>query len=237
MAAGGVQEQHQLLVVRPAAPDTGVQEQDPACIIHDAGESAGLAFVESEHLRMGAPEEPSDLDASARETGEQLVQARPARAKELIVVPPPIDEQHLVPRTEHRETTDESREVGGPVDQRFDTVADGPGAIRLPIVVDGSRWIAALLRRKEPFGRPLHPASLVMDDDLRLDAHDSLPRDDRVAVHLRLPPVRVSSAATTNKKRMPRLADSTISSTGVVIATYGTADGRSDWGGDPPRRT
>jgi hypothetical protein len=186
LAAGGVQEQHQLLVVRPAAPDTGVKEQDPAGIIHDASESAGLSFVESEHLRVGAPEEPSDPNPAARETGEQLVEARTARAKELIVVPPPIDEQHPVPRTEHRETTDEPREVGGPVDQRFDTVADGPGAIRLPIMVDGGRWIATLLRREEPFGRPLHPASLVMDDDLCLDAHDSLPRDDGVAVHLRL---------------------------------------------------
>jgi hypothetical protein len=33
-----VQEQHQLLVVRTAASDTRVEEQDSAGIIHDAGE-------------------------------------------------------------------------------------------------------------------------------------------------------------------------------------------------------
>ncbi|HEY6678038.1 MAG TPA: hypothetical protein VI411_03950, partial [Actinomycetota bacterium] len=48
IAVGRVQEQHQFLVVRSAAPDTRVQEQDSAGIIHDAGQSAGLPFVESE---------------------------------------------------------------------------------------------------------------------------------------------------------------------------------------------
>ena len=43
--AAGVQEQDQLLVVRPATSDTRVQEQDPAGVIHDASESAGLSFV------------------------------------------------------------------------------------------------------------------------------------------------------------------------------------------------
>ena len=131
IVAAGVQEQHQLLVVRPAAPDPRVQ-QDSAGTIHDAGKIAGLPFVETEDPRVGAPQEPSDLDASARETGEQSAEARTAWAKKLIVVPPPIGEQHLVPDTERRETTDEPREVRGPVDQRLDMVADGPGEIRHP---------------------------------------------------------------------------------------------------------
>ena len=40
-----------------------------------------------------------------------------------------------------------------------------------------------------------------------------------------------------NDRKMLRLADSTISSTGVVIATYDTVTADRDWGGDPPRRT
>ena len=150
-----MQEQHQLLVVRSAAPDTRVEEQDPAGIIHDAGERAGLPFVESEHLRVRAPEEPSDLDASGRETGEQFAEARTARTKELIVVPPPIHEQHLVLRAERRETIDEPREVRGPVDQRLDTVADGPGG-RLATGVDRRGGVAPLGRRQEPVARPVN---------------------------------------------------------------------------------
>jgi hypothetical protein len=186
IAAAGVQEQDQLLMMRPATPDTRVQEQDSAGVIHDASESAGLPFVESEHLRVRAPEQPSDLDASGRETGEQFAEARTIQGEELIVVPPPIDEQHLVPRTERRETTDEPREIRGPVDQRLDTIAYGPSGVRLPGVIDSGRRIAALFRREEPLGSALHPASLVADDDPGPDAYDSLPRDDGVAVHLRL---------------------------------------------------
>ncbi len=36
---------------------------------------------------------------------------------------------------------------------------DGPGQVRLPPMVDGGRRIASLLRREEPFGRPVHPAN------------------------------------------------------------------------------
>jgi hypothetical protein len=48
----GVQEHHQFLMVRPAAPDTRVQEQGSAGAIHDAGKIARFRFVEAEHLRM-----------------------------------------------------------------------------------------------------------------------------------------------------------------------------------------
>jgi hypothetical protein len=181
-----MQEQHQLLVVRPTAPDPRVQEEDSTGIIHHTGKIARLLLVETKHRRVGAPKEPSDLNASAREAAEQSVEARTIRAKELIVVSSPIKDQQLVPNIERGETTDESREIRGPVDQWLDMVAGGPGEIRLPTMALAARPIAALLRREEPIGRTIHPVSLVMDDDLRHDADDSVPRDDELAEYLLL---------------------------------------------------
>jgi hypothetical protein len=156
----GVQEQHQLLVVRPAAPDACVQEQDPAGIVHHPGKIAGVPFVETEYPWVGAPQKPSDLDPSAREVGEQSTEVWTARAKKLIVISTPIREQHLIANTEHRQAIDEPSEVRSPMDQRLDMVTHGPSEFRLIVMVVGGHRIAALLGREEPIGRLVHPVSL-----------------------------------------------------------------------------
>jgi hypothetical protein len=68
-------------------------------------------------------------------------------------------------------------------------------------MVDERRRVAPLLRREEPFGRSLHPASLVADDDPGRGAWDSLPTDDGVAVNLRRrgPPLPLGADATTRE--------------------------------------
>ena len=125
LVATVVQEQHQLLMMRPSAPDTGVQEQDPAGAIHDLGKIAGLPLVEAEDPRVGAPEEPSDIDTSTGEPGERIPECRTARSEELVGVAPPLGQQHLIAGTERRETVDQPTEVGRAVDQRLDVVPDG----------------------------------------------------------------------------------------------------------------
>ena len=67
----GVEQQNELLVVRPTPSDASIQKHDPTSIVHDAGKIARLRLVETEHLRMGAPQQPTDLDAACRETGQQ----------------------------------------------------------------------------------------------------------------------------------------------------------------------
>ena len=130
--AAGVQQQHQLLVVRPTAADARVQEHDATSVVHDAGKIARLLLVETEHLRMRAPQEPPDLDTSTRETGQHVAESRTPRSEKLIVVPPPIGEKDLVPGIEAGQTIDQPGEVHGPVDERLDMIAHGPGEIGLP---------------------------------------------------------------------------------------------------------
>ena len=98
--AAGVQQQHQLLVVRPATPDPRIQQHDATGFIHDPGEIARLPLVETEYLRMRAPQEPPDLDTPLGEAREQAAEPRTSRFQEFIGVPSPIGQKDLVPGIE-----------------------------------------------------------------------------------------------------------------------------------------
>ena len=63
------EKHHELLMMRATAADALVQQQVASSSVHDAGELALLLLVEAEQLRMGAPQEPSDLDTARREPG------------------------------------------------------------------------------------------------------------------------------------------------------------------------
>ena len=83
-----VQQHYQLLVVRPSAADARIQQDDAARIVHDLGEIARLLLVETEYPGVGSPQEPSDLDAPARETGEQFAEASGRSGREAHRRPP-----------------------------------------------------------------------------------------------------------------------------------------------------
>ena len=156
----GVEQQHQLLMVRTAAPDTRVEQHGSARFVHDAGEIARLLLVEAEHPRMRAPKQPSDLDAAGRETGEHVTERRASGPRRSSSSPRQSVKRTWSPASSPGRRSHQPREVRSPVDQGFDTVAHGPRDSGLLASPNRRRRVPPLLRRKEPIGCAMHPVSL-----------------------------------------------------------------------------
>src|SRR5947207_7936933 len=116
----------ELLVMRADTAHPLVEEELPSGAVHDRGE-LGLRFLaEAEGSRVGPPEQTPDVDAAARQLGEDAGDGRTLVPQFLVVVATPVDDAHEVAGAHGLERLGDPSEIRLAVDQRRDAGGLGP---------------------------------------------------------------------------------------------------------------
>ena len=146
----GAPEQHELLVMAPAAPHAFVEHQLTARLVHLAHERGVVLLAEVGLARMRTPEQPAHVHVAPGEVGEDLAQLGAGPVELLVGIALPIGEVDPVARLELAQLPVEPAEVLGPVDEHLDVVALGPRLAVAAAPIDLGGGVAPLVRGQEP---------------------------------------------------------------------------------------
>jgi hypothetical protein len=146
-------EHHQLLVVAARTFDPLVQQHLAAGLVHQLPQPPVLLLAEVRLVRVGAPQQPTDLDTAAGEVDQDPADLGARAVQELIGVAAPVGEVHPVAGLQPLERPEQAREIAAAMDQRIDLVAFGPGAAVAAAPVELRGRVAALRDGQEPIVR------------------------------------------------------------------------------------
>ncbi len=166
-----------LLVVTAATPNALVEQHLASGFVDEAREGQVLALAEVHGLRMGAPEQPADVDAPPREFRDHVAHGGAGPGELLVGVALPVGEVQPVAPVGVAQRVVQPREVVGSVDEHSPFVAHCPRAAVAVTLIDLGGVVPALRCTEEPV-QQLHRSLLPGRDEHAI-------RDGGLAVRMR----------------------------------------------------
>jgi hypothetical protein len=137
------------LMVRSPSAYSFIEQHFASRLGHFNGESSILLRIKSKAVTVRAPEQTSNVDASSTRVRQEGRNRYPVAGYHFVGVAAPVGKTYLVPWLQARDALIESGEIRDPINMERDEVAFGPSQSEM-LRVNLGRWVAPLLRSKEP---------------------------------------------------------------------------------------